>query len=343
MLGEDCYEGVLADPKQTWEERKAAQNRRLFAEHPEQVWVLDADGRIIGFVTFWLFPERSYGHLDNNAVDPARAGEGWATFMYRHVLEHFRELGLRFAHVDTGLDDAHIPARRAYAAVGFDRSVPSVDLWQRLGWTRRASTTTSRSRSSRSPAAPSRSSRRWSSPRSRPSSGSSTRRTAWATWMLTGFLVSAAVTTPILGRLGDQFGKKRVLIVSLSLFALGCLGAASAWNIWSLIAFRVVSGAGGALFPLELRDHPRRVPAGEGEGRNRAAVCRLGRRRRLRDRALRGDRRPRVVALALRARLDPGGDHDRADPPARPRVAGALPVARGLPRRAAAGGSAARR
>jgi EmrB/QacA subfamily drug resistance transporter len=74
--------------------------------------------------------------------------------------------------------------------------------------------------------------------------------TAWATWILTGFLVAAAVTTPILGRLGDQFGKKRVLIVSLSLFALGCLGAAAAWNIWSLIAFRVLSGAGGALFPL---------------------------------------------------------------------------------------------
>ena len=132
MLGEDCYEAVQADPEQSWDERKAAQNRRLFSEHPEQVWVLDADGRMIGFVTFWLFPERHYGHLDNNAIEPERAGEGWATFMYRHVLEHFRELGLRFAHVDTGLDDAHIPARRAYAAVGFDRSVPSVDLWQRL-------------------------------------------------------------------------------------------------------------------------------------------------------------------------------------------------------------------
>ncbi len=30
------------------------------------------------------------------------------------------------------MDDAHIPARRAYEAVGFDRAVPTVDLWQRL-------------------------------------------------------------------------------------------------------------------------------------------------------------------------------------------------------------------
>jgi EmrB/QacA subfamily drug resistance transporter len=74
--------------------------------------------------------------------------------------------------------------------------------------------------------------------------------TAWATWVLTGFLVSAAVTTPILGRLGDQFGKERMLLVSLALFLIGCLGAACAWNLWALIAFRLVAGAGGALFPL---------------------------------------------------------------------------------------------
>ena len=74
--------------------------------------------------------------------------------------------------------------------------------------------------------------------------------TAWTTWVLTGFLVSGAVLTPILGRLGDQFGKERLLLVSLGLFLAGCLGAAFAWDLWSLIAFRIVSGAGGALFPL---------------------------------------------------------------------------------------------
>jgi MFS family permease len=74
--------------------------------------------------------------------------------------------------------------------------------------------------------------------------------TAWTTWVLTGFLVSGAVLTPILGRLGDQFGKERLLLVSLGLFLAGSLAAAFAWNLPSLIAFRVVSGAGGALFPL---------------------------------------------------------------------------------------------
>jgi len=93
--------------------------------------------------------------------------------------------------------------------------------------------------------------------------------TAWTTWILTAFLVSAAVATPLLGRLGDQFGKERLLLVSLGLFLAGCIGAAAAWDIWSLVAFRVVSGAGGALFPLSfaiIRDEfpPEKVKVGIG-------------------------------------------------------------------------------
>ena len=129
MLGDELYETVRHEPELTWEQRKIGQNRRLFDAHADRVWVLERDGRVFGYVTFWLFPEQSYGHLDNNAVHPDFAGRGWATFMYRAVLRHFRDLGLRYAHVDTGLDDAHIPARRAYEAVGFDRQVPTVEYW----------------------------------------------------------------------------------------------------------------------------------------------------------------------------------------------------------------------
>jgi EmrB/QacA subfamily drug resistance transporter len=93
--------------------------------------------------------------------------------------------------------------------------------------------------------------------------------TTWATWILTVFLLVACVSTPILGRLGDQYGKERMLLVSLGLFLAGCIGASAAWNIWSLIAFRVLSGAGGALFPLSfaiIRDEfpPERVKVAIG-------------------------------------------------------------------------------
>jgi EmrB/QacA subfamily drug resistance transporter len=93
--------------------------------------------------------------------------------------------------------------------------------------------------------------------------------TTWTAWVLTGFLLAAAVTTPILGRLGDQYGKERMLLVSLGLFVLGCVGCACAWDIWSLIGFRALAGAGGALFPLSfaiIRDEfpPERVKVGIG-------------------------------------------------------------------------------
>lgn len=73
---------------------------------------------------------------------------------------------------------------------------------------------------------------------------------AWATWVLTVFLLTASVATPLLGKLGDQYGKERMLVVSMSLFLVGTLGGALAWNIASLIGSRALAGAGGAVFPL---------------------------------------------------------------------------------------------
>ncbi len=74
--------------------------------------------------------------------------------------------------------------------------------------------------------------------------------TTWVTWVLTILLLVASVATPILGKLGDQYGKGRLLVISLALFLAGCVGAAAAWNIWSLIFFRAVQGLGAPVFPL---------------------------------------------------------------------------------------------
>lgn len=93
--------------------------------------------------------------------------------------------------------------------------------------------------------------------------------TTWATWVLTVFLLVAAVATPILGKLGDQYGKERLLAISLTIFLAGCVGCAAAWDIWSLIAFRALAGAGGAVFPLSfaiIRDEfpPEKLGVGIG-------------------------------------------------------------------------------
>ncbi|MEZ5098989.1 MAG: MFS transporter [Thermoleophilia bacterium] len=74
--------------------------------------------------------------------------------------------------------------------------------------------------------------------------------TTWITWLFTGFLLVSAVATPVLGRLGDQFGKERLLLISLGVFLVGCVASIFAWNVWSLIVFRSIQGVGGAVFPL---------------------------------------------------------------------------------------------
>jgi EmrB/QacA subfamily drug resistance transporter len=70
------------------------------------------------------------------------------------------------------------------------------------------------------------------------------------TWLLTGYLVSAAILTPVIGRLGDMFGKRRMLLIALLLFGVGAVMAALVSNVWLLVVARVIQGAGGGIFPL---------------------------------------------------------------------------------------------
>lgn len=74
----------------------------------------------------------------------------------------------------------------------------------------------------------------------------------WTAWLVTGYLVAASVATPLLGKLGDRHGRRRVLAWSLVVFFLGSVGAALAPTIEVLIASRLLQGAGGAVFPLAI-------------------------------------------------------------------------------------------
>src|SRR5215470_11730478 len=57
-----------------------------------------------------------------------------------------------------------------------------------------------------------------------------------ATWVLTAYLLSASVMTPILGRVGDMIGKERVFVATLAALAVGSLLAAVAPSIGVMIA-----------------------------------------------------------------------------------------------------------
>ncbi|WP_190083516.1 MFS transporter [Streptomyces longisporoflavus] len=64
-------------------------------------------------------------------------------------------------------------------------------------------------------------------------------------WLFSGYLLAVTVTLPIYGKLSDTFGRKPVLIAGSVLFLIGSALCAVAWNMWALIAFRVVQGLGG--------------------------------------------------------------------------------------------------
>jgi EmrB/QacA subfamily drug resistance transporter len=86
-------------------------------------------------------------------------------------------------------------------------------------------------------------------------------------WVLTAFLLSTSVFTPIAGRVGDMFGKERMLLVTLGTVVLGSVLCGVAGSLPVLIAGRVLQGVGGAVFPLAfgiIRDEfpLRRIPSG---------------------------------------------------------------------------------
>ncbi len=74
----------------------------------------------------------------------------------------------------------------------------------------------------------------------------------WSAWLLSGYLVAASVCTPVVGKLGDRFGRRRLLLGSLVVFLAGSVGAALSQGLVPLVIFRAVQGVGGAVFPLTL-------------------------------------------------------------------------------------------
>jgi EmrB/QacA subfamily drug resistance transporter len=71
-----------------------------------------------------------------------------------------------------------------------------------------------------------------------------------AAWLLTGFLLSASVGTAIIGRLGDIYGKERLLLWTLLVLSAGTLLAAVSHSLALLIVARVIQGVAGGIFPL---------------------------------------------------------------------------------------------
>ena len=112
--------------------RKGDQVRDHCRRHPDWTLVCEEDGHVIGFVTFGLDHETRVGTIGNNAVDPDCGVRGVGQQMYRAVFERLRDEGMKYAMVETGLDHAHAPARRAYMRAGFDIHTEHVRYYRKL-------------------------------------------------------------------------------------------------------------------------------------------------------------------------------------------------------------------
>jgi MFS family permease len=71
-----------------------------------------------------------------------------------------------------------------------------------------------------------------------------------ATWVLTSTLLSGAVATPIMGRLGDLYGKRRMLIISLAVMVVGALVSALTSDLITMIVGRTLQGFAMGAIPL---------------------------------------------------------------------------------------------
>jgi EmrB/QacA subfamily drug resistance transporter len=72
-------------------------------------------------------------------------------------------------------------------------------------------------------------------------------------WIFSVYLLAQAVSVPVYGKLSDLFGRKPVVLWGIGLFLAGSIMCGLAWNIWLLIAFRVVQGLGaGAIQPTTI-------------------------------------------------------------------------------------------
>jgi EmrB/QacA subfamily drug resistance transporter len=85
-------------------------------------------------------------------------------------------------------------------------------------------------------------------------------------WVLTAYLLSASIATPLIGRLGDMHGKERLLVIVLVVLCLATVVSALATSLPVMLAGRIAQGAAGGIFPLAfgiIRDEfPRERVAG---------------------------------------------------------------------------------
>lgn len=129
IVGEQLFNLVYPDSDGKKRERITEASN---PDDPREIWIAELDGKLAGFITIHMYPDRKVAEIGNNAVTPEFQGHGIGSEMYAFALQHMRDSGMNAAVVTKSGDEAHAPARRAYEKAGFSGAVPSVEYHIKL-------------------------------------------------------------------------------------------------------------------------------------------------------------------------------------------------------------------
>ncbi len=71
-----------------------------------------------------------------------------------------------------------------------------------------------------------------------------------SSWLLTSYLIAGAVMTPIAGKLSDTYGRKKILLIIMGIYAFGVSIGGFASDIYTLVIARAIQGIGMSMFPI---------------------------------------------------------------------------------------------
>lgn len=127
LLGSELFRLVYPD----WKASQQKYLHSLTEQDKGRLFVAEENGVVAGFIHYEVSVDGQSGKIGLNAVHPTHQRKGIGTLMYCHVLDIMRSAGVKYAHVDTGGDGSHVPARRAYEQLRFV-PIPLVHYYKRL-------------------------------------------------------------------------------------------------------------------------------------------------------------------------------------------------------------------
>ncbi len=71
-----------------------------------------------------------------------------------------------------------------------------------------------------------------------------------SSWILTAYLIAGAIMTPITGKLSDIYGRKKMLLIVMGIYAVGVALGGFATDIYQMLAIRIIQGVGMSMFPI---------------------------------------------------------------------------------------------